>query len=202
MKKIISATLTAGILIGLLTACNTLKVNSWTNPEFKGRPIGKTIVLGVSESDSLSRQYEGLFVGSLMDLGIDAASLHGSANVTGQIDKEALDALLKANHVDTIIVTRVLAETERNQVVATGYHADPYNNYYGYYGYGYSLSYNTADVVSFMEFELETNLYDVNSGKLIWSGRKVVYDDRSDLTNMKGIIKGVVKGLRKQGMID
>ena len=202
MKKTSLALITTGILFSLLTACNTVKVSSWTDPEFKNRPIGKTVVLGVSESTSMSRQYEDLFVNRLLELGVETASLHASVTITNQLDKNLLDALLKENGVDTIIVTRALSETERNQVVTTGYSATPYNNYYGYYGYGYSLSYNSADVVSFMEFELETNLYDVETERLVWSGRKVVYDDRSDLTNMKAIIKGVVKDLRKQGMID
>jgi len=187
----------------VFTACfTTVKVQSWIDPAFAERPIGKTIVLGVAESDSLSRQYEDLFVARLLELGVSASSLHANSKVTEKLDKEALEALLRANNVDSIIVTRVLSETERNQVVTTGYNATPYNNYWGYYNYGYSLSYNSADIASFMEFELETNLYDVDSEKLVWSGRKVVYDDRSDMKNMQGIIKGVIKDFRKQGFID
>jgi len=202
MKTVPFKFILASCILTLLCSCTTVKVQSWTNPEFEGRKIGKTIVLGVAESDSLSRQYEGLFVERLLQLGVEAGSLHANTQITDKIDKAALEALLTANKVDSIIVTRVLSETERNQVVATGYYAMPYNNYWGYYDYGYSLSMNTADVASFMEYALETNLYDVKSKKLVWSGRKVVYDDRSDLSNMKGIIKGVIKDLRKQGMID
>ena len=53
-----------------------------------------------------------------------------------------------------------------------------------------------------MEFDLETNLYEVDSEKLIWTGKKTVYDDYSDLENIETVIKGVVKDLRKQGMIE
>ena len=204
MKKVTFALFTLGTIASLLTACNTVKVQSWTDPAFKGRAIGKTLVLGIADSDSMSRQYEDIFVNRLLELGLEAGSLHASMEVSDEIDKidkAVLDALLKENHIDTIIVTRPLSETERNQVVTTGYTSAPYDNYYGYYGYGYSLSYNMANVVSFREFVLETNVYDVETEKLIWSGRKIVYDDRSDLTNMKSIIKAVVKDLQKQGMI-
>lgn len=203
MNKRIIGILLTGSILSLFTACTSVKVRSWMDPQFKDRPIGKTIVLGVAESNTLGLQYEDMFVNRLLELGAEAGSLHASMEVTEKIDKEALEVLLKANNVDSIIVTRVLSEVERNQVVTTGYYATtPYNSYWGYYDYGYSLSYNTANVTSFLEFELETNVYDVESKKLVWTGRKVVYDNHSDLENMKEVIRGVVKELRKNGMIN
>ena len=185
----------------LLASCNTGKIHSWADPAFEGRAIGKTMVLGIAESDSLSRQYEVLFVERLVELGVEAASLHALVQKTDPVSEEALVAVLQEQKYDSILVTRLLSETERQQVVTTGYYPNYYGNYYGYYSYGYSLGYNTAYVQSFMEFELETNLYDVKSKKLVWTGRKIVYDDRSDLTNLKKVIKGVVKDLRKRGLL-
>ncbi len=197
MKKIYLSALT----VCLLASCNTVKVRSWADPEFAGRPIGKTMVLGVADSDSVSRQYEAHFVGHLAELGIKADSLHALLQKTDPVSEEALVAALQEHNYDSILVTRKLSETERQQVVTTGYYPDHYNNYYGYYSYGYALSYNSATIQSFLEFELETNLYDVKTKKLVWTGRTIVYDDRSDQTNMKGIIKGVVKDLGKKGLL-
>ena len=198
----ITGLILAALMAGLLSSCNTVKMESWADPAFANRPIGKTIVLGVAESDTISRQYEDLFVARLLELGVSSSSLHANHKVTNKLDRDALTALLKTNNVDSIIVTRLLSETERNQVVTMGYYSTPYNNYWGYYDYGYSLSYNTAEIASFMEFELETNLYDVATEKLVWTGRKVVYDDRSDVKNMQGIIKSVIKDFRKESFID
>ena len=185
----------------LLASCNTVKVHSWMDPQIEERSIGKTMVLGVAESDSISRQYEALFVEGLAEVGVAADSLHALVQKTDPVSEEVLVAALQEKGYDSILVTRNLSETERQQVVTTGYYPDHYDNYYGYYSYGYALTYNTAYVQSFVEFELETNLYDVNTKKLVWTGRTVVYDDRSDLTNMKGIIKGVVKDLGKKGLL-
>ena len=197
MKKIVLSVLT----VCLLASCNTVKVRSWTDPEFAGRSAGKTMVLGVAESDSISRQYEAFFVEYLAELGVKADSLHALLQKTDPVSEEALVAALRKHNYDSILVTRQLSETERQQVVTTGYYPSHYGNYYGYYSHAYSLSYNTAYVQSFMEFELETNLYDVKTKKLVWTGRTIVYDDRSDQTNMKGIIKGVVKDLGKQNLL-
>jgi len=199
MKK--KTLLITGLATVLLTSCSTVKVHSWMDPQFEGRKIGKTMVLGMAESDSISRQYETLFMERLVELGIEASSLHALVQNTDPISEEELVTALQAKGYNSIIVTRKLSETERQQAVTTGYYPDYYDNYYGYYSYGYALTYNTAYVQSFLEFELETNLYDVKTKKLVWTGRKIVYDDRSDLTNMKGIIKGVVKDLHKNGLL-
>ncbi len=197
MKKICVSILTAC----LLTSCNTVKVRSWTDPAFAGRNIGKTMVMGVAESDTASRQYEAYFVEQLTALGVESASLHALVQKTDPVSEDALVAALRKDHYDSILVTRKLSETERQQVVTMGYYPDYYDSYYGYYSYGYGLTYNSAYVQSFMEFELETNLYDVKTKKLVWTGRTIVYDDRSDQTNMKNIIKGVLKDLGKKGLL-
>ena len=199
MKK--KTPLIIGLATLLLTSCSTVKVHSWMDPQFEGRKTGKTMVLGMAESDSISRQYETLFTERLIELGIEASSLHALIQNTNPVSEEELVAALQVKGYNSIIVTRKLSETERQQAVTTGYYPDYYDNYYGYYSYGYALTYNTAYVQSFMEFEFETNLYDVKTKKLVWTGRKILYDDRSDLTNMKGIIKGVVKDLNKKGLL-
>jgi hypothetical protein len=202
MKHKTTTTLVSAACLGLLAACNTVKVHSWTAPGSNGRPLGKTMVLGVAESDSLSLQYESLFVERLGELGISAESLHARVQKTDKITEEALAAALREQGFNSILVTRLLSEKERQQVVNTGFYPSHYDSYYGFYSHAYHLTYNTAYVQSFVEFELETNLYDVETSKLVWSGRKVIYDDRSDQTNMRGIINGVIKDLRKQGMIE
>lgn len=184
-----------------LTACNTAKVQTWTDPAFEDRPLGNTMVLGIGDSNSKIRQYENLFATRLSELGVAAGSLHTTFQVPEKPDREALETILKSNDIDSIIVTRMLSETERNQMVTTGYYSTPsYSSYWGYYSH--SISFYSADISSFREFELETNLYDVESEKLVWSGRMVVYDDRSDLKNMRETIRTVMLELRKNGFID
>jgi len=201
MKKQTYLTLIAVATVGLLTSCFTTKTQSWMNPKFEGRSLGKTMVLGMSVSESLSRQYETLFVEQLTERKIDANSLHSICPKAKTLDEETLVGTLQKNKFKSILVTRLLSEKERQQVVTTGYYPSYYNDYYGYYSHGIGLGYNTAYVQSFVEFELETTLYDVQTKQLVWTGRKIVYDDRTDLTNMKKVVKGVLKDLGKKGLL-
>ena len=204
MNKKMSTPLFVVALTCVLTSCQmrSAKQESWSNPEFKNHTLGKTMVLAISESEALCRQYEALFANELLAY-VPAGSLHASQDVVGKIEKEALEALLTKNQVKTLIVTHVIDGKNRDELVGIGYTASPYNSgYYGYYNYGYTLSANTATVSSYMEFFLETNIYDVESKQLVWSGRKSVFDDRSDMANMEIIIKAVVKDLRRQNMLN
>lgn len=187
----------------LLTSCymRTPKQESWTNPEFKNHNLGKTLVLCNAESESLSRQYEDLFVQYLLPY-VSAGPFHASEDVSGKIERNELEELLQKNEIQTIIVTGLLDGTQQSQTIVTGYDAAPYNDgYWGYYNWGYTLSANIATVNSYMTYILETNVYDVESKKLIWSGRKEIYDDRSNAKNMNLIIQNVIRDLEKQGML-
>jgi hypothetical protein len=203
MIKPISTAIFATLSISLLSGCmmKSAKQESWVNPEYKGNTLGKTMVLATTDSESVARQYEALFVEHLLPY-VPAGSLHASHDLTGKIDKEKLEVLLKENNVQTIIITSVLDGTQRDQIVTVGYNATPYDSgYWGHYNYGYNLTANSATVSSFMEYVLETNVYDVKTQQLIWSGRKSIFDDRSDMQNMKLIISNVVKDLNKHGLL-
>lgn len=186
-----------------LTSCKmrSPRQDSWLNPAFKDHKLGKTIVLATAESDARCMQYEAMFVDRLLPY-TEAGSFRASEAVTGEIEKEQLEGILQANNVDTIIVTSVLDGTSRDELVAIGYQAHPYDSgYWGYYSYGYSLSANFATVSSYMEFILETNAYDVKTKQLIWSGRKAIFDDRSDPENMRIVINAAVNDMSRKGLL-
>mgnify|MGYP001049605827 CR=1 FL=1 len=188
----------------LLTSCymRTPKQESWTNPEFKNRSIGKTLVMGNADSQSLRHQYEALFVQHLLPY-VSAGPYHESIDIKGKIERDQLEKLLQENDIQTVIVTTLMDGDQKSETIVTGYDATPYDSgYWGYYDWGYTLSANTATVSSYMEFSLETNVYDVESKKLIWTGRKRIFDDRSDTDNMNLIILDVIHDLKKQGMLN
>ena len=201
--KIILSGLLAVSALGMLSACNTANVQSWTDPQFKGRPIGKTMILGVVEDADVCREYESLFAGRLLELGVTAASLHADhITSSGKVSKDALTTLLKQEGFDSIIITRLVSQQQGKQFYSTNRYPSYYGNYYGYYDNSFGLSSSKTETRTFMEFDLETNLYEVDSEQLIWTGKKTVYDDSSDLENIKAVIKGVVNDLHKQGMIE
>ena len=200
MKKPFTALVLGTLVACLLSSCMSSKRNTWSNPEFKNRKLGKTIVMAIGNSESLIYQYESMFVNGLATYGIKADSIHATYADIDEMERDEIAALLMKEQYDSILVTRVLTEDDRQQMVTTGYTASISDSYWGY-GVTYILNPNYGRISNSMEFELETNLFEVKSMKLVWSGRKLVYDDRSDLTNMKKIIRNVISELHANKMM-
>ncbi|MDF7799157.1 hypothetical protein P4C99_06755 [Pontiellaceae bacterium B1224] len=203
MKKCLLTLLSAAALATLLSSCQmtTPKQESWLNPKYTDYKLGKTSVLAMANSESRCLQYETIFVNALLPY-VPAGSLHANYGITGKMDKDQLASLLKENKISTLIVTSVLDGTQRQQVVPVGYTPSLYSDsYWGYYDWGYSLTMNMGSVDSYMEYMIETNIYDVESGQLVWSGRKSIFDDRSDKKNMEVIVGNVIRDLQKRGIL-
>lgn len=189
-------------LLALLCAsCAAVKIESWTDPAFKGRPMGKAMVVGVTDSEALQRQYEDLFVSGLTKAGADAVSSSSHFPADTKLTKEQLQAKLGEEGVKSLLVTRVIDEKEKAQYHAPVAYPAPYHSYFGYYSYTFDYVHSPGYVTSYIEIHLETNLYDVETGKLVWSGSKRITDERTDKANMKRVIEATIKDLQKNQLL-
>lgn len=193
--------LLAPVALALAVSCATVKIDSWMDQAFKGRPIGKVLVLGISDSENIQRRYEDLFVTALDEVGVVAEAGGKYVDGTRQVTEEELDKQVDALDLDTIIVTRVVDEKSKVRYEEPLAPPPYYGGYYGYYGFSYSYARSPGYLSNYREIHLETNLYDVKSGNMVWTGRKIITDDRSDQSNMENVIKAVVKDLGKYGLI-
>ncbi|MCF7818751.1 MAG: hypothetical protein K9M54_12820 [Kiritimatiellales bacterium] len=186
---------------GLLAGCTTLPLQTWMDPQFKDRAIGKTAVLALADNIALCGQYENLFVKSLTEHGITAVSLRATMKITDQLTKEQLAAELQAKGYNSIIVTKVLSKTSHDRGQgASGVSVSADGDYWTYYSYS-STPAQTTYPVSITESDLEAILFDVKSGKIAWSGRMSVCDSQSNLSNMEIVIRSVVKDLEKKNLL-
>ena len=194
----------ASCLLVMMTGCASLKVQSWTHPEIDERPIGKVMVVAVIDSPTTCYVFEEYFVEQLAKKGIAADSGHVVMQSTEEITEELLKETLTENGYDSVIITRLMSEDSRSQVVHAGYTSTPsLPGYYGHYSgfYATSVISPATYVDNFMEYLLETTLYDVESGTLVWGGMKSVYDTSSESSNIKKVVKAVVSELNKKKLL-
>ncbi len=186
----------------ILTGCSTLKMDTWSDPELSERPLGKVMVLAIAEQPTTCRLFEGHFVEQLKAKGIAATVGHNVLPTNDQLTREQLDAALKEGGYDSLILTRLLDESVRNQVVHAGYTTSypvGYHHYYDYYSYGVIEPVTYVD--SIMEYRLETNVFDVPSGRMVWGGIMSVYDTSSAKKNIKKVVNGVIQDLEKKQLL-
>ncbi len=180
------------VLAGLLAGCTSTRIDTWSDPAFDGRPVGRVMVIGLLDDASVARQYEDHFVEQLRDEGCLADPSYEHMSPTNAITEEALVDLLDKEEFESVIVTRVVSEQDHTQFVPTGSLPEYYDSYYGYYSHGLESS---GYVDQFQEYVLETSLYDVESRKLVWTGQQSVYDIKSDESNIEDAVHAVIKDL-------
>ncbi len=184
-----------------VTSCSSLKVSSWIDPQATDYVMGKTLVMGVTSSESLRREYEDAFAASLTERGVEATVSLSVLPEPERLTKEELTAKVQALGADSVLVTRVIGERDRVTYEAPMAYPGYYGNYHGYYSMSFSALHAPGVVRNYVETDLETNLYNAKTGALVWSGRKQIIDDRSEKRNMAAIIKAVVKDLAKRGLL-
>ena len=199
MKKTSIYLLVASLATCMLTSCTTVKVESWTNPEFKQRPIGKTVILAVTKDTADRHQYEDLFAQRLNEIGEVAATSYSLLPQDTKLSKSELKNALKSVPADSILLTHLADAKERTKYVAPSSYGG--GGYYGHYGHSYSHMYSPGYTQNYTEFYLEMTLYDVATEKLVWSGKSVVTDYASSKKNMKLLVNSIIKDLTNQGMI-
>jgi Domain of unknown function (DUF4136) len=208
-----AALVTIGLALGMLgCASSTKMLSSSTTPDFRPGSVKKVFVVGVAQNNSLRRVFEDSFVNDLKRDKYD-----GEASYTRipdpdpkKIDKDAVAAALVKDGFTHVLVTRLVSVEDRETYVppttmAVGVGYGGYGGYYGgwypymsmSYGYVTSPGYTTVDRVVC----LETNIYDLATQKLIWTGQTETWVDKSAEDSVRKVIYAVTWDLRAKKVI-
>jgi hypothetical protein len=153
----------------LLSSCATTKiVGSWKDNTARG-PFRKVVVVGIFETADTREVYEDEFRDRLKARGMDAYASRTLFPKNEMPGKDAAVAEFRKRGADAVLVTRVLdMDTWKNVYRGKSYFVP---TYYGYYGDYYGYVYTTGRAVDEGFAYTETNLYELDTGKLVWSGR-------------------------------
>ena len=166
----------AALALLSLTSCAATSqlTTSWADTAAAGHTFKKVVVVVASPNSAVRRMYEDTFAAELRARGVEAIPSYTVVG-EGQLNKDEASAKLKEIGADGVIVTRLVdKQTVENYYPPTySTYAAPsayYGGWYGYYSMGYSYMTSPGYVEENKVYRLETNLYDINGDKLIWSG--------------------------------
>ena len=201
----------AGLI--LAASCSSTKmVHSWAAPGVTKANVKKVLVLGVSNNPSIRRTYEDSFSVELEKLGYQTVSGYLWVPEAKDLDRDAIIARIKTEHVTHVLVTRLAKvqdiETYHAPTVVGvgygGYGPAYYGSWSSYYSVGYSAvtspGYTTVDTV----VELETNFYDASKEKdaLIWSGLSETWTDQAQSgSKINSVISAILYDMRAKGVV-
>jgi hypothetical protein len=183
----------------LIIACGGTKLIPAKVDEARiGKPVKDIMVIAITYEKELRHSFEDKFVEQLKTAGIEAVS---SADVIPISEKQQLekDAILKAVNEfenDAVIITHMVGVEEKEIITRA-----PSRGYYGHYLWAYGNTYQPGYSSTRITVRLATNLYDVKTEKLIWSGKSETLRPDSVNQIIDDVIKLVIKDLQKNKLL-
>jgi hypothetical protein len=208
MRKMpVLATLLAAVL--LLAGCATTKLkDSWKDPQVTHK-VKRVYLVGVTRNDKIRRIFENEFARQLKAQGVTGIPSYPDLVVSGNVDREALRARLRAQGTDAVLVARIAGKEQRTAAFSGGeagygIGTAPINVYYDEY-YNSSVTVVAAGPAVENQFQLiniRANLFETESAKVIWSAlTETSAGDDNREQRLREYVEIVVKKLQEDGML-
>ena len=202
IKWFVYAVFSSVLIIGCAGTKGTKLTDTRVDEAHRANPVSNILVIGLTYKDNeeVRRSFEDSFVRHLRAAGIEAISSVDAISIPANMKlekEEILKAVNKFNN-DAVIVTHLVGKEDKEIYSRSA----PSHGGYGYYGYyGRAYRYSSGYSRTRKSVRLATNLYDVKTEKLIWSGKSETLDPDSTQQMMDDVIKEVIKDLQKNNLL-
>ena len=164
---------------------------------YTGNPVSDILVIAITGNEHNRRSFEKKFVSQLKSVGVDAVSSEEAIPMPADLElkKEMILNAVNQYKNDAVIITHLIGKEEKDVYTRSG---SAHRGFYGFYHSRYSdPGYSSTSTT----VRLETNLYDVKTEKLIWSGKSKTWSKDSKDKIINDVIKTVIKNLQKNKII-
>ncbi|MBS1510302.1 MAG: hypothetical protein JST86_05635 [Bacteroidetes bacterium] len=194
----------------LMAACRTSNITtSWKAAGVPATKFSKILVLGIiREADrSIQENMENHFVGDLKELGYNAVSSlkeFGPRAFNDMTEEQAV-AKLKNSGIDAVITIVLLDKQRERRYVPGRLNYSPYtyksNKLWGYRAVMYNRIYEPGYYITDTRYFWESNLYEMNSQKLLYSVQTQSFDPANSESMGHEYGKMIVKNMVTQGLL-
>jgi len=198
---------TAGALLLAVAACtaSTKFVNTWKDPDAAPLQVkqGDLVVpMVMARSESTRRSGEDALAEELQKRGLRPIPSFTLIPLDQVDDREKALAALKDSGAAAVFILRPMAVNKEQTYVPPSYMGPgPYGGLGPYYGYGWSSAYSPGYVVTDTVVRVETLVYDVRQGKLIWGGQSQTTNPENLQTFMADLVKAAGAEMTRVGVI-
>ena len=191
-----------GVFFGVfMIACAGTKLTHTRLDEtYQGKPVSNILVIAITHNKENRQSFEDKFVAQLKAVGIEAVSSVDVIPIPPDMElkkEEILKAVNKFKN-NAVIITHLVGVEEKESYVPPERHR---GGYYGYYGWAYNHTHEPGYYLSKTLVRLATNLYDVKTEKLIWSGQSETLDPGSINQIIDDVIDVLIKDLQKNRLL-
>jgi hypothetical protein len=209
MKKFGLFIISAGLM--LLAACSSTKLtSSWKTNDAQLQRDRKIMVMALvpRQEKQLRMLMEDNLVTELKKEGYNAASAYrelGPNAFDDKTDEKTALRKLKGNDASQVLTVVLLDKSRERSYVPSGPMYGPYPYYYGgfwpYYSRWYGAMYQPGYYQSNIKYNWESNLYDLDQRKLIYSAQSQSVDPPTATRQAYLYARQIVKDMEKQQLI-
>jgi len=186
----------------IISCAGTELTHKQVNETYKGKPVSDILVIAITGNEDARRSFERKFVAQLKSAGVEAISSEEAIPMPADLElkKEMILSAVNQFRNDAVIITHLIDEEEKEAFTRGD---EAHRGYYGFYHSRYSYSYARDPGYSStsINLKLETNLYDVKTEKLIWSGQSKTWNKDSKDQIINDVIKVVIDDLQNNKLI-
>jgi hypothetical protein len=210
--KVFRSMLLFFFLLAVLTTSSSKSVKmitSWFNSNYQGQTFHKILVIGVAQNPQVRADFEDEMAAQIARAGIETIPgnhilLRPDPNV--KLDLDYLRGQIHDNHIDAIVVSRLLNVDTKVTVVPSSTYIAPFPYYYSFYGYlgaVYPMVYDPGYTRQDTTVSIETNVYATSKpdGDLVWNGVSKSFNPKSAKKIADGLVKEVPKQMEKDGLL-
>ena len=197
LQLIVCAVFSAVLILG---CGGTRLIKTNVDETHRGTPVTDVLVIVIADKKETRELFEGKFVAQLKAAGVEAVSSAAAIPMPKdlKLEKEDILKVIEANGNDAVIVTHLTGLDKSESFNRTGRH---YGGYYSYNGYVYDSVHDTGFYSGHVDVRLQTNLYDVKTEKLLWSGESETKDAKSAIKLIDDLLALVIKELQKNELL-
>jgi len=189
----------------LLASCATTEIKSvWSDASYKGGPLIKVVVMGLSKDQTIKRLYEDEFVRQLKAHGVQAIPGYSVIPQEKMGDESYISEKIKELGVDATLVTRLVDK----KTIQTYYPpqmfytpAPYYRGWHGYYRNSYQYMMSPGYTATEEALVLETNIYSMQSNELIWSALSETFMEGSSESLIQSLVQKLIKDMSAKDLI-
>ncbi len=175
----------------------------WRAPDWSGS-FSHVVIFGMSKNPGLRRAFETVMAGSFANVGIRATPSFELFPQQDELRDEDIARVLRERNMDAALVARLVGvSTQERYVDGTPYavYGGVPPGFFGYYHGAYAVLYSPGYTMDFDIVTIETNLYDVASSELVWSGLSETFDPESVEETIESYAQTMVGELAEAGLM-
>ena len=186
-------------VVVLVAACaSTTLRDAWMDPDYRGEPFRKMLVVAVHRNATERRVFEDIFSREVERTGALAIPGWRSIPQNTKIEEQAWNAAVEASGADALLLVRLVRVDTRTSVTTSVVPGAPVFGYgWGYYNAWVAV----PEVRQYDVATVETRLFDVRSRKLVWSGITETFQPTSIAQETPGFAHVVLTELARRHLV-